>query len=383
MSQVRRLLAAAEHFFVERAWWQALPAALALITLAIYRGPFRIGGHPATYAVTGLVLIGSALLMLLPSRRSMMGLPTLIVLAIVGGLLSAVIPQSWTIVLPYLAAFIATRRYEFRIAVIVIITAGFAVTFSQLGAHHSLPGAIASVAILVALSMSAVVRKARGERLEQIELALAREQAARQEHERAAALAERARIAREVHDVLAHSLSALSLNLQGAQLMLANEDASEQVQEQIRRAQRLVVEGLAETRRAVAALREDPVPAARAIADLVTSARLETGTEAEFTVEGTPRELPAPAEDALFRTAQEALSNARKHAAGAPVCVKLSYGDDATELTVTDHQGHRPADVTDGGYGLTGMRERAELIGGELDTGPTDDGWRVRLVVPA
>jgi signal transduction histidine kinase len=76
------------------------------------------------------------------------------------------------------------------------------------------------------------------------------------------------------------------------------------------------------------------------------------------------------------------LSNARKHAAGAPVDVSLAYHDGHTELTVVDHQGHRPADPVAAGYGLTGMRERAELIGGELTTGPTDDGWQVRLVVP-
>ncbi|HEY7813596.1 MAG TPA: histidine kinase, partial [Nakamurella sp.] len=208
-------------------------------------------------------------------------------------------------------------------------------------------------------------------------------QAAREEHAKAAALAERARIAREVHDVLAHSLSALSLNLQGARLMLARDGASEQAQEQVRRAQRLAAEGLAEARRAVAALREDPVPAARAIADLVTSARLETGTPTELTVDGTPRDLPGSTEDALYRTTQEALSNARKHAPGAPVQVRLAYGDNRTELTVTDHIGHRAADPMPDGYGLTGMRERAELIGGELHTGPTDSGWQVRLVVPA
>jgi signal transduction histidine kinase len=241
----------------------------------------------------------------------------------------------------------------------------------------------AMLAILVAVTMGAIARRSRGERLEQMEVALARAQAAREEHAKAAALAERARIAREVHDVLAHSLSALSLNLQGARLMLAKEGASDQAQEQVRRAQRLAAEGLAEARRAVAALREDPVPAARAIADLVISARMETGTPTELTVEGVPRDLPGPAEDALYRTAQEALSNARKHAAGAPVGVLLAYRDGGTELTITDHQGHRPADPVTAGYGLTGMRERAELIGGELTTGPTDDGWRVRLVVPA
>lgn len=77
------------------------------------------------------------------------------------------------------------------------------------------------------------------------------------------------------------------------------------------------------------------------------------------------------------------MSNTRKHAEGAPVRVLLAYRDGTTELTVTDCGGHRPTEPSTGGYGLVGMRERAELIGGELRTGPTDDGWQVRLVVPA
>jgi signal transduction histidine kinase len=300
-----------------------------------------------------------------------------------GALLSVAIPQSWTVILPYLLAAVAARRYRPRVAAVIVTSGAVAIVITQVGQHGNPLLILASLAILAALTMTAIARRTRADRLEQVELALAREQAAREEHSRAAALAERARIAREVHDVLAHSLSALSLNLQGARLMLANEGASEQAQEQITRAQRLAAEGLAEARRAVAALRDDPVPAVRAIADLVTSSRLQTGTEADLTIEGTPRDLPGPAEDALFRTAQEALSNTRKHAAGAPVRVVLAYRDDATELTITDCGGHRPAEPSTGGYGLVGMRERAELIGGDLRTGPTDEGWQVRLVVPA
>jgi signal transduction histidine kinase len=300
-----------------------------------------------------------------------------------GGVLSVAIPQSWTVSVPYLMTFVAVRRFPPRMSVWVILAGIAGILIAQFGLGNGALSLIAALAIQTAIAMGALARRSRADRLEQMELALAREQAAHEEHARAAALAERARIAREVHDVLAHSLSALSLNLQGARLMLAKEGASDQAQEQIRRAQRLATEGLAEARRAVAALRDDPVPAARVIADLVTSARLETGTPTELTVEGEPRDLSGAAEDALFRTAQEALSNARKHAPGAPVDVLLAYRDGTTELTVTDHQGRRPGGSPFGGYGLTGMRERAELIGGELTTGPTDDGWQVRLVVKA
>ena len=110
---------------------------------------------------------------------------------------------------------------------------------------------------------------------------------------------------------------------------------------------------------------------------------METGTPIEFTLSGTPRNLSGSADATLYRTAQEALSNTRKHASGAPVEVGLSYLAGRVELTVTDDQGRRPTRGPSGGYGLIGMRERAELIGGELELGPTETGWRVHLVVPS
>jgi signal transduction histidine kinase len=373
-----------EEFFIERRWWLFVPIPLTVVTLALNRGPYRIaGGYLVAYSLAGAIVACGLLLVVRPRWNSWWGITSLVVMCVGGGLLTIAIPQSWTLPLPYLLASVAARRYPPRTAVWMVAAAAVGIVITGFGQRSGPVPMVALLAILLAVTMGAVARRTRAERMDQMELALARAQAAREEHAKAAALAERARIAREVHDVLAHSLSALSLNLQGARLMLAREGASEQAQEQVRRAQRLAAEGLAEARRAVAALREDPVPAARAIADLVTGARLETGTPTELTVDGTPRDLPGPAEDALYRTAQEALSNARKHAPGAPVHVLLAYRNGNTELTVTDHLGHRAADPLPDGYGLTGMRERAELIGGELHTGPTDSGWQVRLVVPA
>jgi signal transduction histidine kinase len=371
-----------EEWFVDRRWWEFLPIPLVVITLSLYHGPYwGPGGHAATYVLA--TVLGLANISLLIPRRPAWAAPTaLIVLSLSGGLLAVVLPPSWTLTIPYLVASIAVRRYPLRGAALVVLTAMLSVAAPSI-VHGNWLAVLASVAGLASLVMGSMVRRSRASRLEQVQLALAREQAAREEHARAAALAERARIAREVHDVLAHSLSALSLNLQGARLMLVRDGASADAVAQVERAQRLAADGLNEARRAVAALRDDPVPAARAVADLVTTTRLETGDLAEFELLGTPRELSGSAENTLFRTAQEALSNARKHAPGAPIRVVLDYQDGRTELTVTDHPGQQPSDAQPGGYGLTGMRERAELIGGELHTGPTEDGWQVRLVVPA
>ena len=83
----------------------------------------------------------------------------------------------------------------------------------------------------------------------------------------------------------------------------------------------------------------------------------------------------------MLRTAQEALTNARRHAAGAPVSVHLRHRDDATELEVRDRAGAPPPAPT-GGYGLVGMAERAALAGADLSAGPVEDGWRVLLRLP-
>jgi signal transduction histidine kinase len=124
------------------------------------------------------------------------------------------------------------------------------------------------------------------------------------------------------------------------------------------------------------------VPVHRRIADLVAALRLAGGAPADVVVEGPPRDLPAEVTQSLYRTAQEALTNARKHAPGGAIRVVLTYQPERVALTVTNHGGNPASTVVAGGYGLVGMRERAEQVGGELTAGPVVDGWRVRLVVP-
>jgi signal transduction histidine kinase len=305
----------------------------------------------------------------------------LLVFGVAGSVLWYALPASPMIIAPFWVTRSAVRYYRPTPLAWVIVGVGI------LGASVPLyvttrsgPGALGAAFGVVALTLAAVNRRSREQQLEDLEVSLARKQAAIEEHERAAALAERARIARDVHDVLAHSLAGLSLSLQGARLMLVRDGASAEAVEQVTRAQGLAAEGLAEARRAVAALREDAVPDVRVLGDLVTAYRLESGATAEFDVEGTPRELPADVMSTLYRTVQEALANTRKHAPGAPVQVKLSYGD-VVRLTVEDRPGKRPGRAAPGGYGLVGMRERADLVGGSLEAGPTSTGWRVELEV--
>jgi len=206
----------------------------------------------------------------------------------------------------------------------------------------------------------------------------------------AATLDERGRIARELHDVLAHSLSALSVELEGARLLARDRDADPAVIAAIERARGHAASGLGEARAAIAALRGDAVPGPERLAELAADFDGGDGVECALEVEGAPHPLPSEASLAIYRTAQEALTNVRKHAHADRVEMRLRYGDDGTSLVVEDSAANGngrvpPAALTEAGsgYGVSGMRERAELIGGRLVAGPTQRGYRVELWIPA
>jgi signal transduction histidine kinase len=203
-------------------------------------------------------------------------------------------------------------------------------------------------------------------------------------------LDERARIARELHDVLAHSLGALAVQLDVAQALLVDGGDLERVQDRLQRARGLAVDGLSEARRAVAALRGDIPSLPQLLDGLLQQFRSEGGVAAPLEICGTERFLAADAALAALRTAQEALTNARKHAPGATIRVALTYTEAATVLSISDTPapipvGSRTTDLsaTGAGYGLPGLRERAEAIGGTLHAGPDGDGWTIRLSLPA
>ncbi|UNO39565.1 histidine kinase [Streptomyces sp. MST-110588] len=214
---------------------------------------------------------------------------------------------------------------------------------------------------------------------------LAQERAARKAEAETAALAERGRIAREIHDVLAHSLSAQLVHLEAARLQIQRstdlEADREQILARVVAARGMAREGLDGTRQALSALRGEMAPVEDYLRHLMAAtegARLE--------VVGERRELAPEAGLAVRRTAQEALTNVRKHAPGARVTVRLEYADGEVELMVRNRGGRdRPGALaaSGSGYGLLGMRERAELLGGTLESGPDEEGFVVRLRVPA
>jgi len=213
----------------------------------------------------------------------------------------------------------------------------------------------------------------------------------------AAALTERTRLAREIHDILAHSLSGLVLALDTAELLgrrgsadpdAPGADTVAAMLGQVNRAQRIAREGLADTRRAISALRGDELPGPALLDRLVTDTSEATGIRAELAVTGEPRPLAPEVGLALYRTAQEALINTAKYAGhGGRAELSLTYRPGDIELAIEDARAPDAAPpsaggLTFGGYGLTGMRERAELLGGRLTAGPTEHGFQVLLRLP-
>jgi signal transduction histidine kinase len=248
---------------------------------------------------------------------------------------------------------------------------------------------LASILLCVLLGLVAHFVKQGRDSQERTEVLLAELEDARDDQAQAAALAERGRIASELHDVLAHSLSGAAIQLQGARMLSERAGADPNVRAAIERASELVKHGLGDARRAVGALRGSDLPTAEEIRSLVESFSLDMQVDASLHVEGRARPLPAEISLALYRSAQEALTNVARHAPGALAALELRYGSGRTTLVIEDRLAgvsRTPAGELSelgGGRGLVGMRERIERLGGTMSAGPTDSGWRVELDVPA
>jgi signal transduction histidine kinase len=224
---------------------------------------------------------------------------------------------------------------------------------------------------------------------EQSAMLLAQRDELQAEQRRADLLDERARIAREIHDVLAHSLGGLGIQIQAARAVLADHGDVDRADEILAAAQRMAAEGLVDTRRAVHALRADTLPLDEELARASDTYAQRYHVAASFDVGGSPAPLPPDATVALLRVAQESLVNAAKHAAGQGVEVRLDYSDADVRLTVrntlpsgTGAEDGPGVSTVNGGYGLTGMRERLRLLNGTLQAGPRDNQWIVTAELP-
>jgi signal transduction histidine kinase len=208
----------------------------------------------------------------------------------------------------------------------------------------------------------------------------------RVEEARRAVEAERARISRELHDVIAHSVSVMTVQAGAVRRLLKPEqDRERQALESVEETGR---QALTEMRRLVGLLRDQeqvadlaPQPGLRTLDILVGTVR-EAGLPVELTVEGEPRELPAGVDLSAYRVVQEALTNALKYAGPAHAWVRVRWGERELELEVAN-DGENDLNGGPGGHGLVGMRERVALYGGDLESGERPGGgYVVRARLP-
>jgi len=311
-----------------------------------------------------------------------------------GVALAALQPHGATGLAAALAVWVAAVRLPAWAAAVAIgaVTAALA-TAVALTQHPAAQPAIAITLFCLLLAVTGWFIRRSWESQRQTELLMAQLQDAREGEAAAAALAERGRIAGELHDVLAHALSGLAIQLQGARKLADAEGASAGLRTAIGRSADLAREGLTEARQAVGALRGDRLPSVTQLPELVDGFRRDTGTDVRLVIEGDPRPLPAEADLALYRGAQEALTNIARYAPGAGAAVTVRYQPGRTALTVQNGAcpggaaaaapgGELLADAG-GGQGLEAMRARTQRAGGTARSGPHDGGWLVELEVPA
>ena len=284
----------------------------------------------------------------------------------------------------FVGVLLLARLWPRRIALLVPLWA-FAVLEAIVGLSGQGLGGLTVLAALAGSYGLAVLAFRLREANDQAGALLVELEQSRAAEARAAGLAERQRLAREMHDVLAHSLSGLVLQLEGTRMLAAENADDPRLPAAIERAHHLAEAGLEEAGRAIGMLRGDELPGPELLPGLAAQFQQDSSVPCQYTVSGEARALGSEARLAVYRVAQEALTNISKHARPGRVAVSLAYEPASTRLTVEDFAapGSRPRPADRGGYGLTGMRERAELLGGALTAADTGGGFRVELWLPA
>jgi signal transduction histidine kinase len=379
-----------------RIYWLIRVTGFAVIGLTTLISPARTAGEQAIqiacFSAVALSLLGWTAVDLLPRYRRRGLLAALIVMAVAGGVAGVTSGEGQSLIAYacVAASWAATdigaaAGATVAAAGIVPVWVAGALTGSGLGTLAGDPLLIA-VCALLGLNRRAYRTQAR-----QAAALLEQHERLRAEQRRADVLDERARIAREIHDVLAHSLGALGIQIQAAKALLTDSGDVSGAVDALSTAQRMAADGLTETRRAVHALRVDTLPLGDELGAVAETHRQRYQVPVTLETSGPAWAPPPDAALALLRTAQEALVNAAKHAPGQPVAVRLDYGDDDVRLSVVNGIHRTGAPVGNGagrcpdrtgGYGLTGMRERLLLLNGRLLAGPRDDGWAVTAELP-
>ena len=295
---------------------------------------------------------------------------------------SVAMMTAWICALYGLAVWASRRDFVIGCGVVLI-----GITFASFWLDAGVPGVLVFAGIpLLAMTL---VRRIVGEREARVDALTARGEALEREQElrvREAAELERATIARELHDVVAHKVSVMVVQAGAERSIL--DPAATSTEETLRTIEATGREALVELRRLLGVLRSEespslaPQPTLADIDALVAQVR-DAGVDVELRIEGERRRLAPGVELSAFRIVQEALTNILKHAGGAHAFVALRFEAAELEIEVRDEGGgdHAPGPGT--GHGLLGIRERVALLGGRVDVGPTGDGYAVRAWLPA
>jgi signal transduction histidine kinase len=306
---------------------------------------------------------------------------------------AGLIPSDGYVYVGYVAAFVVFYSVAAHVgsreavAATVVAGCGLAVAGSVIhgAAFGEYFGALSAVA-----APAIVGRFVRHQRIQAARLRDLTEQLEREREQRVAAAVsdERARIARELHDVIAHEVSVIAIQSDAAEAALGTDP--ELARAPLLAIRDSAVAALAEMRRLLSVLRDPDDPAGEApqpglaqLRELVERAAA-LGIDVEVDVDGTPRAIPASVDLSAYRILQEALTNVHKHAHDAPAAVRVSWGADRLRLEVRNRRnGAAPAAPDGGGHGLVGMRERARVLGGSLEAGAAPDGgFVVTAVLP-
>ena len=368
---------------------RVLVLAVVLATLPLAKPRLGVGPQGTALAIALGVAAISYIVWLLSRRSEPMTVTTMAAMAVSGGVLAGLSPLSTAIAIGCVVTSSAGARLAFEKS--LALTSATVATFLVAGLASGAPAEtlLGYPLTFIGLWAFGLTRHSYLLRAEQAERTLAEAQRAGAAETEAAALVERARIAREIHDVLAHSLAAVSVNLEAAEGLLSALPESPELAKAIEcigRAGAFTREGLADARRAILALRDNAAPLTDQLSALAKEYGADSEAPVDFTVAGYPRPVAAEAGLAAYRTAQEALTNARKHAPGQPVSLNLEYSSEDIVVRVVNPMPPTGADrqlaTTGAGYGLTGLRERAALGGGTLTAGPSEGEWQLTMKIP-
>ena len=381
------------HPQVNDAFWAIVVAALTIPSL--WRHP--TGPDAADYRdpnVIGFVLLCLASIPIAFRRRAPMAV---LVTTFLGTVLyeSVGFPTGNVPLGPMVALYTVAARCDRRRSSTALGLAAVGVTIVLFTARWevNLATIISNSFVFVASYLVGETMKSRRAVVAALEDRAVQAEATRMEEAKRAVAEERTRIARELHDVVAHSMSVMIVQAGAARRVLAQHP--DQAAESLASIESTGRGAMAEMRRLLGVLRDDrddtaamaPQPSVRDLESLL-AACAEAGLPVSVEVDGQARDLPAGIDLSAYRIVQEALTNARKHAGPATAVVVLRYGDDALDIEVRDDGRGAAAGATDegvdgSGHGLIGMRERVDLYGGDLEAGPrAGGGFTVRAHLP-